>query len=869
MAQLLNTLAFWRRWKEERIRLERLEERRKEEERLLECLREHFERDFLTAYDFYRTHCTNHISLEEYNSEKINYVQSWAQGGLEFSPDPEQAAAIGAVDGNVQVIARAGSGKTATLVSRALFLQQHCRVDTDELLLLAFNKKAAEEMKERIGTLPHVMTFHALAYALVQPKNILIDEPDGGQSQSRALQDVVNQYLSDPDYADQIRDLMMEHFRDDWEQHEDWKRIVSEGYGPNTAEILRYRRSLTRETLDGKYVKSFGEKVIANFLFEHGIGYRYERAILWNGVNYCPDFTIFTEGGKHDIVIEYFGMAGDPDYDAMSAKKRDYWRNRHGWTLIEFFARDLGSNGVDGFCNLLKEELEAHQIPCNRLSEEQIWNKIKPRSIDRFTKIVMGFIQRCRKLALTPEQLSERISNHECVSGVEERFLNLATPLYAAYLQQLQSTDEGAEDFDGLLQKAAELVSAGKTDFQRKSGSGDLKQIRFVMIDEYQDFSELFHRLMEAIREQNPRARFFCVGDDWQAINGFAGSDLHFFQNFGQLFEDAHTLHVATNYRSAPSIVDVGNALMRGQGKPARAHKTIIGKVEIADIDTLEMAPQEVEEHSDDKLTPAVLRLVNTAINNDQNVVLLSRMNRLPWQISYEDNGKSPAKNKLEQFLELLRSHLPKDQAKKVTILTAHKSKGRQGNVVIVLDAVPQCYPLIHPDSIFTRIFGNTIESITAEERRLFYVALTRAEEDLFIVTETDNVSPLLEDLQSNIKLPFLEWSDYPAQLSPSSDAIITIRVGDQAGGSKKGTYAIKDVLRAEGYRWDGKSKVWHATEPAAGFSFAEFQNTVKWRDDADGIEVRFYDYSDTEIGQYHVDKGQWRRVAIDRNRFL
>ena len=118
MAQLLNTLAFWRRWKEERIRLERLEEerrkeeerlrarleeerlrarleeehrkeeerlrarleeeRRKEKERLLECLRKHFERDFLTAYDFYRTRCTDHISLKEYNTEKINYVQSWA-----------------------------------------------------------------------------------------------------------------------------------------------------------------------------------------------------------------------------------------------------------------------------------------------------------------------------------------------------------------------------------------------------------------------------------------------------------------------------------------------------------------------------------------------------------------------------------------------------------------------------------------------------------------------------------------------------------------------------------------------------------------------------------------------------------------------
>ena len=829
---------------------------------MLECLREHFERDFLTAYDFYRTHCTNHISLEEYNSEKINYVQSWAQGGLEFSPDPEQAAAIGAVDGNVQVIARAGNGKTATLVSRALFLQQHCRVDTDELLLLAFNKKAAEEMKERIGTLPHVMTFHALAYALVQPKNILIDEPDGGQSQSRALQDVVNQYLSDPDYADQIRDLMMEHFRDDWEQHEDWKRIVSEGYGPEATAILRYRRSLTRETLDGKYVKSFGEKVIANFLFEHDIDYKYEWAFSWNGRNYRPDFTIFN-GRTGGIVIEYFGLKGDPEYDAMSEDKRNYWRYRLDWELIEFFPFQLANKGVEGFCDLLKEKLEAHAISCNRLSEAEMWNKIKPRSIDRFTTIAMGFIQRCRKLALTPDQLSEKVSNHECISGVEERFLNLATPLYAAYLQQLQSTEEGAEDFDGLLQKAAERVAAGKTDFRRKSGNGDLKHIRFVMIDEYQDFSELFYRLMDAVREQNPRARFFCVGDDWQAINGFAGSDLRFFQHFEQLFEDAHTLPVATNYRSAQSIVDVGNALMRGQGTPARAHKHIIGKVHIADIDTLAMTPQEVKDHSDGMLTPAVLRLVNKAINNDKEVVLLSRMNRLPWYIHYEDNQPSPFEDKLEKFLELLRSHLPEDQAEKVTILTAHKSKGLQGNVVIVLDAVPQCYPLIHPDSIFTRIFGNTIERVTAEERRLFYVALTRAEEDLFILTETDNVSPFLEDLEGEIEMSRLEWSDYPAPLSPSSDAIVTIRVGNQKGGTKKGNYAIKDVLHAEGYRWDRESEVWYATEPAAGFTFAEFQNKAKWSDAADGIEVRFYDYSDKEIGRYHVDIGQWRWVAI------
>ena len=871
IAKILDMFPFWKRWKEKKILRERsrkarellLQRWREKKELLLRRLQEKFEGDFLTAYEFYQTECTDHISLEEYNSKKIKFVQSWANRFLDPdapTPDPEQAAAIGAVEGNVQVIARAGSGKTATLVTRAKFLNQHCGVGADELLLLAFNSKAAEEMKERIGTVPHVMTFHALAYALVKPGSILFDEPEA-PSQSRFLQGVVNQYLCDADYTDQIRDLMMKHFRDDWERHEDWQRIVSNRFSPEALEILHYRRSLGRVTLDGTYVKSFGEKVIANFLFEHDIEYKYEWRFWWDGRNYHPDFTIFT-GARGGIIIEYFGMAGDPDYDAMSEDKRDYWRNKPGWELIEFFASDLGRNGEEVFRDLLKETLEAYAIQCNRLSEEEIWNQIEPRSIDRFTTIVMGFIQRCRKLALTPDELSVKIRNHECVSGVEPPFLDLAQPLYAAYLEQLHSSEEEADDFDGLLQQAAERVVTGQTDFDRKSGAGDLERIRFVMIDEYQDFSELFYRLMDAVRQQNPHARFFCVGDDWQAINGFAGSDLRFFQNFEKHFKHARLLPVATNYRSAQSIVDVGNALMRDHGTPARAHRRIFGKVEIADLATLDMTSQEVEDHSHDKFTPAVLRLVNKAIDNGKCVRLLSRMNRLPWQINYGDIEESPEETKLERFLKLLRFHLPDDRTEKVDILTAHKSKGLQENVVIILDAVPQCYPLIHPDSIFTRIFDDTIERITAEERRLFYVALTRAEEDLFILTETDNVSPFLEDLEEKINMSRLNWSDYPAVLSPSSDAIITIRVGNQQGGFGKGTYAIRSLLKAEGYNWDGDLKVWHTTEPAAEFSFAAFQSKAEWADNADGIEVRIYDYLDTETERYHVDTGQWRNVT-------
>jgi superfamily I DNA/RNA helicase len=204
------------------------------------------------------------------------------------------------------------------------------------------------------------------------------------------------------------------------------------------------------------------------------------------------------------------------------------------------------------------------------------------------------------------------LENLKDQSDVEQRFLELAQKFYQSYLEQLQTT--GEDDFDGLMQKAAAVIASGQTVFRRKSGTGDLKCLRYILIDEYQDFSELFHHLIEAIRQQNPQAQFFCVGDDWQAINGFAGSDLGFYQNFAQFFQPSQKLNIATNYRSATSIVDIGNTLMLGLGTPARAHKTIFGTVEIADIGQFNPNLNEQEDHPGDNITPAILRLLDKII---------------------------------------------------------------------------------------------------------------------------------------------------------------------------------------------------------------------------------------------------------------
>ena len=84
---------------------------REEKRILLKSLMEHFQRDFLNASDFYRARCGDHISAEEYEAEKINFVRAWITHLLDKSPDLEQAAAIGAVEGHVQVVARAGVAK--------------------------------------------------------------------------------------------------------------------------------------------------------------------------------------------------------------------------------------------------------------------------------------------------------------------------------------------------------------------------------------------------------------------------------------------------------------------------------------------------------------------------------------------------------------------------------------------------------------------------------------------------------------------------------------------------------------------------------------------------------------------------------------
>ena len=295
-------------------------------------VRETLTKDFLRSDAVYEAGPAEYLSRAEYEQEKVAFVQAWvarayppASGKAQLLPDDEQALAIATVDGHVQLVARAGSGKTETVANRAAFLQRHCAVAPAEMLLLAFNRDAAHEMTERVSAklgkapLPHIMTFHALAYALVPgAKALLVNSSDGSdQSLNQEFQAVLLDAMARPDFEDQVRKLMLSHFRADWES------IVRGGLNLTRDEMLSFRRSLVSETLRGEYVKSYGEKVIANFLFEHDIPYMYEQHHWVSGRNYRPDFTVpKSDSMGQGVVIEYFGLEGESDYDELSAKMR-------------------------------------------------------------------------------------------------------------------------------------------------------------------------------------------------------------------------------------------------------------------------------------------------------------------------------------------------------------------------------------------------------------------------------------------------------------------------------------------------------------------------------------------------------------------
>lgn len=791
---------------------------------LLTALRDQFDSDYLGSEQWLIDRDSEQlVSHDELRVEQANFTKAWCAARINLPLDSEQALAVSATGGHFKVAARAGSGKTRTLEARALFLMLHCGVPADQIMVLAFNKAAAEEVRKRIkarlqgGEPPFCFTFHALAYRLVHPgESILMDEGELNRSQSRRVQRCIDELVRSPIHHLKIRKLMMSLFRDEWNQ------IKRRGDLLAPSEAVEARRHLKRETLKGDYVKSQGERSIANALLEHGVEYKYERTHDWAGFPYRPDFSILIDR-KVEAVIEFFGMQGNRKYDKTTEEKIDYWSKRPNVLFIPLYPNDVQEPNWENTLKRVLTQLRTLGPKFQQLSDDEIWKQVKERAIGQFTTTVLMLVSRARQRGWDSQSLMTQRGLSDD-SEPADLFIALGSRVLSKYEQALGANNE--EDFTGLMWRAVEQLQCGNDHFESKSEglAGNVSRLRHIMIDEFQDFSQMFAELTQQMAAVSPEALIFAVGDDWQAINEFAGSDLKYFNNFVGDFDGGTELSISRNYRSARSVVDRGNQLMKGRGTVAEPASDEEGWVGICDLAKFTPNLREKTLFHGDQITPALLRVVANLIESRREVVLLARRHDVWW---VQSRGDMKSVTNIDSYRLFLLRFLSAEAEDLLRVSTAHGFKGQEADAVIILNADANNFPFIHPTLELFRIFGDGLETALEAERRLFYVATTRAKERLlYLYDSTRGMSDFVASMDDIEHLAPLDLNKFSGL---SSGDQIEIRVFVPRTKSPP--------LKEAGLRWVSRGAYWSHVVNSKGIDLNGVQR-MSWFSDDQQIEI-------------------------------
>lgn len=740
-------------------------------------------------------------AIEKYNNLKYGYVVSSLRslekklGIKDGYFDNEKASVLSKTGHSILVRARAGSGKTTTIALKVRQIFNCYGAKPEEIIVLAFNRNAAKEFVDRINKYcdskiailrENCSTFHSFAYRLVNPGEQLIfnDFQENSEfvvgQQTNFIGKIYNQILTED--RGTILTLLYNFFKSVGRN-----RAMMDF--ESTEAFYLYRRNLEYVSLAGERVKSRGEKFIADFLFEHKITknsrqieYKYEWNLPGGNRRYKPDFSLrFMGGSRSDLpaaILEFFGVTEKhrASRDYMSIDEEQKYLQEMEWkkqyclrnniplilTSVDDFDNKNDQDERLGFEQIIKRRMEREGFLLERIERMEIKKKMLENevNINNLFKQITQFINRAKKQSLSPYDI-QRIAeiNSNLIDGRVSHFLKIARRVYDRYQKELKK--ENKIDFDDLLLRAIDKINQtkGECEIEINDKLVKINSIKFILIDEYQDFSPLFYKLIESIRENNSSVSIFCVGDDWQAINGFAGSDLNYFNNFKNYFPDGCETSLLTNYRSAKDIVAHSNLIMAGLGeggKPDPAKPR--GAVHLFETMFVNWKSNH-QNDEDEKYRIAAQNLVGAKGGNR---IEISRYLKSVDQIIKNKTGVKTCLLfrtntlfglKISDFTAQIKKWNPSYREDYISCSTAHSFKGKESNVIILVGAIRGDFPKIHPDNELMELLGVTLADVLREERRLFYVALTRATEELYLLYDTDNG---LSDFINIDKWPYL-----------------------------------------------------------------------------------------------------------------
>jgi DNA helicase-4 len=647
------------------------------------------------------------------------------------------------------VLAGAGSGKTKTLIQKLLYLISEKQIKPSSLLAITFTKNAANEMIDRLiisgdatntyeafindkfVTKPSielerrsrvqkqawianltVKTFHSLCYQILKNSGgasfdnkfrLLVDEQtdelkEGEENKTIAPEksyDILHKMLlercKNVQYLLKLKRYILDFY-------------VDKTYVDKAIKSKNYANQISYTTLRGEKVKSKSERDIADWLFRHSVKYMYEPVVNMKDFSFQPDFFI----PQADLYLEH---VSDKSYSTVNKEEQFDIGGRNCVKTFEAMTQD------STLFNLALERIIMGKIT-DKISQVAALNyeeefKSYQDKIKEFLKMVIRVQSMMKADNIHDEEVLLKASNHQ-----HERvrvFYELAIPLLKAHKQYC--VNRSYLDFDDLILETIQLLQNNP-----ELRTAYHERFQFVMVDEFQDVNSLQVKLLELLL--TPATQLFCVGDDWQSIYGFRGSEVDYIVNFQKHFPGSELIQLDVNYRSNQTIVGASTQVIRHNkfqiDKDIRAFKQTPSKIQI-------YRSKRMDDDGVDYLVSKVQQLHEEGMGPEDILVLYRRSKMYQ---PYRD--------------ALYHARL------KVTAKTIHASKGLEAKVVFIIGLTDGSggFPDIWlDDAVFRVVKDVKHDMLMEEERRLFYVALTRAKDELFLITELGSESRFIAEI--------------------------------------------------------------------------------------------------------------------------
>ncbi len=649
---------------------------------------------------------------------------------------PEQRLSVVVDEDATLILAGAGSGKTSVITAKAAYLVKAGIRQPEEILLLAFAKNAAEEMSERVearsGVPIVVRTFHAIAYDIIGivegSKPALADHATDDIGFTNLIKQILRDLVHRLSEVSKAIIQFFAHFLVEPKTEWDFK-TKHDFYTHMEAQDLR--------TLQGERVKSYEELQIANWLYENGVEYEYEpvyeHKIAETGRrDYQPDFRL-TESG---IYIEHFGVRRQKMADGSERLitapfvDRDEYLAGMDWkrkvhaeqqtTLIETYSYERQEGRLlTGLAEKLAPHVTLKPRPVDRIYDRIIALK----QVDDFSKLLGTFLRKFKSGGYSLQDCETK-SDRMKLGKRARAFLDVFAPVFEEYQKRLG----GRIDFEDMILRAARYAETGQY----------VSPFRHILVDEFQDISQSRARLVKALKAQHPDVRIFAVGDDWQSIFRFAGSDIHLIRHFGREFGGSfdgeagvhRTVDLGRTFRSVDQIAFAARTFVLRN--PAQIEKQIVpaGTATEPAIRIVSVSKGEDEGKLNELLGALSAALAPEA--KPATVLLLGRYRFI------------------EPDMQDLRRRFPR---LKISFKTIHASKGLEADHVILLnaDSGRTGFPSeIVDDPLLSLVSPDEEAFQNAEERRVMYVAMTRARHTLTILASNAQPSSFVTELRKD-----------------------------------------------------------------------------------------------------------------------